>query len=121
MPRPQKCRKVCSLPHCTEFGPAGESRARVEMTVDEYEAIRLIDFEGLTQEECAERMEVARTTAQAIYAAARRKLAQCLVEGSRLVIGGGRVEYCEHRGHACGRGCCRRGGGPAGVDEIADT
>lgn len=109
IPRPQKCRKVCSLPHCTDFGPAHKSCAQVEMTVDEYETIRLIDLEGLTQEQCAERMEVARTTAQAIYAAARKKLAECLVKGSRLKIGGGNVEYCEHHGHACGHGCRHRG------------
>ncbi len=78
------------------------------MALDEYEAIRLIDFEGLTQEQCAEQMEIARTTVQSIYAGARKKLAQCIVEGRPLQIGGGDVRLCEHHNSSCGKGCCRR-------------
>lgn len=77
------------------------------MTLDEYEVIRLIDLEGLTQEQCSEQMEVARTTVQAIYASARKALAQCIVEGHPLQIGGGDVRFCEHRNSSCGNGCCR--------------
>ena len=77
------------------------------MALDEYEAIRLIDFEGLTQEQCAEQMEIARTTVQSIYASARKKLAQCIVQGSPLQIGGGDVRFCEHNNSACRNGCCR--------------
>ena len=78
------------------------------MTVDEYESIRLIDLEGLTQEQCADQMEVARTTAQAIYQSARKKLADCVVNGRSLTIGGGEYRICEHRSAHCGRGCCHR-------------
>ncbi len=59
------------------------------MTVDEYETIRLIDYEGLTQEECAGMMQVARASVQSIYARARRKLSVCLVQGKELKIEGG--------------------------------
>ena len=59
------------------------------MSIDEYESIRLIDYEGLTQEECAKSMDVARTTVTSIYDSARKKLAKLLVEGKTLCISGG--------------------------------
>ncbi len=107
MPRPRKHRRVCSHPRCTSFKPCGGEGQVVTMTFDEYEAIRLIDLEGLTQEQCSEQMEVARTTVQAIYASARKTLAQCIVEGRPLKIGGGDVRFCEHHNPSCGNGCCR--------------
>ncbi len=107
MPRPRKHRRVCSQPQCTSFKPCGGAGRVVTMTLDEYEVIRLIDLEGLTQEQCSEQMEVARTTVQAIYASARKTLAQCIVEGRPLQIGGGDVRFCEHHNASCGNGCCR--------------
>ena len=70
----------------------------INMTVEEYETIRLIDLEGKTQQECSERMEVARTTVQGIYDVARKKLADALVNGKRLNIGGGDYELCTSGG-----------------------
>ncbi len=88
LPRPRKCRKVCELPQTREFHPAGGGpcAAAVIMTVDEYEAIRLIDQQGFSQEECSTYMQVARTTVQMIYNSARKKLAAVLVEGRPLRI-----------------------------------
>lgn len=112
MPRPQKPRKVCAHPTCTHFEPRGNcKRQEVAMTVDEYECIRLIDWENMTQEQCAQQMEVARTTVQAIYASARKKLSQCLVLGHRLVITGGEYQLCDGQGDACEKKCCRRHAG----------
>lgn len=65
--------------------------------LDEFEAIRLIDLEGLQQEQAAQQMGVARTTVQAMYNTARRKLALALVEGKTLRIEGGDVAICEKR------------------------
>jgi len=79
----------------------------VRMTVDEYETIRLIDLEGFTQEECAKQMDVARTTVQGIYAEARKKIAESLVNGKVLLIEGGEYRLCEGFGKGCGRGCRR--------------
>ncbi len=78
------------------------------MSVDEYETIRLIDWEGFTQEECAEQMDVARTTVQGIYFDARKKLSDALVNGKNLLIQGGRYRLCEDREKGCGRGCLHR-------------
>jgi len=95
------------LPNHTHFEPHNTCESRVvEMTVDEYETIRLIDLEEMTQEQCAEHMEIARTTVQSIYAAARKKLAECIVNGHSLKISGGEYRVCEHNGSACGIGCC---------------
>lgn len=106
MPRPRKRRRVCSHPRCTSFRPCEGSGEGVLMALDEYETIRLIDFEGLTQEQCAVQMEIARTTVQSIYTSARKKLAQCIVQGRPLQIGGGDVRFCEHHSASCGNGCC---------------
>ena len=112
MSRPVKWRKVCSLPENNRFGPLGlpvDAENFVQMTVDEYEAIRLIDLEGFTQEECAQKMNVSRTTAQGIYAEARKKLAESLVNVRVLLIEGGEYRLCNGFGNGCGRGCRRHG------------
>ena len=111
MPRPKKCRKVCCLPRISEFYPARESgppRELVVMTVDEYEAIRLIDNEGFSQEECSEYMGIARTTVQQIYLSARKKIARTLVEGLALKIDGGDYRLCDGEEQYCGCGGCWR-------------
>lgn len=101
MPRPMKCRRICEMPSITKFAPQETEAADVtiSMTLDEYETIRLIDGQGLMQEEAAERMNIARTTVQAIYNSARKKLADFLTNGKRLCIEGGNIEVCEG-------GCC---------------
>ena len=109
MPRPCKRRRVCLLPERRCFRPAEERPGQaVEMTVDEFETIRLIDLEGLTQEACARRMDVSRATVQAIYGTARTKLARFLVQGRELVIGGGDFVLCTGEGQGCGCGHCHK-------------
>lgn len=106
MPRPQKKRYVCCMPQYKSFSPDGFSRDQnIVLALDEYETIRLIDLEGYTQQECAEQMHVARTTVQSIYNAARRKLADAVVNGKQLVISGGDCILCENYRQQCGRGC----------------
>ena len=108
MPRPKKCRRVCEAPQTVGFAPENmtQSSRPVILTVEEYETIRLIDREGLSQEECGERMQVARTTVQQIYANARKKLADVLVEGLPLRIEGGDYELCSGWDGTCPRGAC---------------
>jgi predicted DNA-binding protein (UPF0251 family) len=119
MPRPQKNRRICTLPTCHLFGPITETAVscsdnlpevpRICLSFDEYEAIRLIDLEGLTQENCAEHMGVARTTVQSIYTSARTKLADCLVNGRELRIGGGNIVVCSGRSSGCRCVFCIKG------------
>ena len=108
MPRPRKCRKVCHFPQTLEFLPAGSADAGspVVLSVDEYETIRLIDKEGLSQEACSAFMEIARTTVQQIYAGARKKLAEAVVDGRPLRIGGGDYQLCDGRSCCGGTGAC---------------
>lgn len=92
MARPCKKRLVCGRPRCMRFVPADEAAAEeVVLNLDEYECIRLIDHEGLEQEQCAVQMGVARTTVQAIYRSAREKIADSIVNGKQLHIAGGDV------------------------------
>lgn len=111
MPRPRKWRKVCCLPQSKRFGPLDlpeDNVNSIKMTVDEYETIRLIDLDRFTQEECANQMNVSRTTVQGIYDDARKKLAASLVNGKVLWIEGGEYQLCNDIENGCGRGCCRR-------------
>ena len=90
MARPKRCRRICKYPDYWSFGPDDDNTgAAVVLTLDEYETIRLIDFEKWSQAKCAEQMDVARTTVTAIYENARYKLSDALVNGKRIVIAGG--------------------------------
>lgn len=94
------------MPTITRFGPLEEIDGgcdSITMTVDEYETIRLIDLMGLTQEECSNQMNIARTTVQRIYNDARKKLASTVVEGRVLHIDGGDFELYGGAGDRC---CC---------------
>ncbi|MFA5527790.1 MAG: DUF134 domain-containing protein [Peptostreptococcales bacterium] len=116
MARPIKLRKVCCLPESNKFGPLDSSsdhKAHINMEIDEYEAIRLIDLEGFSQEECAIQMNISRATVQRIYMEARKKLAESLVYGKVLILEGGEYHLCDGLGTGCGHGCHRnRNRGP---------
>lgn len=107
MGRPERVKRVCKKPGYNCFVPQGVKgkRKQITLTIDEYETIRLIDLEGVSREECAERMDIARTTAQAIYNSARVKIAECIVNGMQLRIEGGTFYICD--GTAGCPHCCR--------------
>ena len=110
MPRPQRCRRICAEPEYGSFVPEGgiAQSGVVELSLDEYETVRLIDLLRLTHEQCAAEMLISRTTVTEIYERARQKLADSVVNGKRLVIRGGNVLFCEG-GRDCeiGRASCR--------------
>ena len=96
MSRPKHCRKIAYPPLMSGFKPFGISRMMNEEVVlpyDGYESIRLLDYEGLLQEEAAEKMNVSRPTLTRIYENARKTIAKAFVEGKMIVIEGGNVSF----------------------------
>ncbi len=88
MPR-KKCIKIIDRhPENEGFLPisGNECSERIELFLEEYEAIRLIDYLGLSHEEAGVRMEVSRPTITRIYERARKKISTALVDGKKLLI-----------------------------------
>ena len=100
MSRPQKCRRIAFLPEVTYFKPAGiplRALNEVCLSVEEAEAIRLKDLEGLEQEKCAEKMSISRPTFQRVLGSARQKMADALLSGKAIRIEGGNFEMALRR------------------------
>lgn len=98
MPRPCKCRWVGSVPGVVDFKPRGipmHALTEVYLTFDGYEALRLVDLEGLDQGAGAERMGVSRQTFGRILGTARRTVTRAIVEGLALRVVGGNVRLTE--------------------------
>ena len=90
--RPRKCRIVQSSPTARFFKPRGiplRELKIVDLKDEEWEAIRLADYEGLDQESAAQKMGISRPTFSRVLASARRAVAKALAEGAALAIGGG--------------------------------
>ncbi len=106
MSRPPKCRRVAFIPQITYFKPAGIPLRILEevcLSVEEAEAIRQKDLEGLEQEECAQRMNISRPTFHRVLESARQKIADALLHGKAIRIEGGNFEL------AMRRFCCLEG------------
>lgn len=89
MVRPTKCRMIGVSPTATYFKPRGISMFMLEevsLELDELEALRLADFEGLYQADAAERMGISRQTFANIVERARHKVADALIHGKALKI-----------------------------------
>lgn len=108
MPRPEKQRMVHSPPLFNSFKPTGVVRTKlvpIMLSLDEYEAIRLADYQGMDHAEAAEMMEISRSTFTRLVEKARTKVSKFLVEGAELTVGGGNIHFrgniikcmdCEH-------------------------
>lgn len=120
MSRPQCCRRVAGKPIASVFYPArnpSREPVAIVLTLDEFEAIRLADLEGLYQEQAAERMSVSRPTFGRILAAAHRKVAEALYHGKTLKIEGGTIRMERPRSPRCECPRCRRTGDVGGAGE----
>ncbi|MFP4565666.1 MAG: DUF134 domain-containing protein [Spirochaetaceae bacterium] len=125
MARPEKRRFVVGPPRAGLFKPAGVPARELEevsLTLDGYEAIRLVDLEGMDHSAAAEELGVSRPTLTRILARARRTVAEALAGGKALAIEGGAVTHerpagrprCEGPGPG-GRGRAPGGAGPRGA------
>jgi predicted DNA-binding protein (UPF0251 family) len=106
MSRPSKCRRVEFLPGVTYFKPAGiplRDLEEVRISIEETEALRLKDIEGLEQEQGAAKMNISRPTFQRILASARQKSTDALLNGKAIIIDGGNFEMTWRR-FRCYRG-----------------
>jgi predicted DNA-binding protein (UPF0251 family) len=98
VPRPPKWRRVEFLPVVTYFKPAGVPLRQLDevvLTVEELEALRLKDIEGLEQEDCAEKMGISRPTFFRILNSAHSKVADALVKGKAIRIEGGKYHFSQ--------------------------
>lgn len=109
MARPKKHKRICKLPQVNAFNNK-KTNSSTTLAIDEFEVLRLIDYEGLTQQQCAKQMQVARSTVTAIYESARYKISSSLINDEALDINGGDFTLCENSksccGH-CGKSKCR--------------
>ena len=112
MSRPLQTRKIGFVPRVVFFKPAGIPRVDLEevaLSLDELEAVRLADLNGLYQEQAAPKMDVSRSAFARILESARRKIADALVHGKSLKLEGGPVQAGPGRAGICPRDCpCRR-------------
>jgi len=92
MVRPRLCRRILAEPNVTYFKPQGIPMRELEevvLSVEEFEAVRLKDLEGLEQEECARKMKISQPTFHRLVLSARKKIAEAIVKGKAIQIQGG--------------------------------
>ncbi len=111
MPRPKRSRRIHRPPIASGFAPFGissGSNGSITLLYEEYETLRLSDYERIPQQDAADLMEVSRPTYSRIYDQARQKLAKAMVEGLSIVIEGGNVSFHERwfKCNACNTAFC---------------
>ena len=102
IPRPRKHRRIGFQPRYSEFGPQDQlihDDELIILKIDELESIRLMDLEDLDQQACANRMGIGRSTLQRIYKEARKKLADAIINGKRMIIEQETADYPKGNGH----------------------
>ena len=96
MARPEKCRKICNPPKMEGFKPYGMRKcymSPVILKIEEFESIRLVDYDQLSQEIAAKQMNVSRPTFTRIYNRALKTIAKAFVEGKAIEIEGGNFQF----------------------------
>lgn len=108
MPRPKHNRIVHEPPIYTEFKPVGSKGQTLEvidLSLDEFEALRLADQKSMSHSEASEEMEISRSTFTRLIEGARKKLVDFIIHGKLLSINGGNIHFrnniiiCQNCGH----------------------
>lgn len=89
MPRPCKRRRIRGRPNSNFFKPAGipiNELEEIELTLDEFEAIRLIDFKKISQEQASQKMKISQPTLSRVLQSARNKLSDAIINGKAIKI-----------------------------------
>jgi predicted DNA-binding protein (UPF0251 family) len=92
MPNRRRFRRIKTPPSMEGFKPFGipmRDLESVNLLFEEFEALRLADYENLTQKEAAKRMNISRPTFTRLYDKARKNIAKAFVEGKAIIIQGG--------------------------------
>jgi predicted DNA-binding protein (UPF0251 family) len=92
MPNRRRFRRINGPPMMEGYKPFGVPMRELEsvvMSLEEYESLRLADYENLTQEEAARKMNISRPTFTRLYDKARKNVAKAFVEGKAILIRGG--------------------------------
>jgi uncharacterized protein len=96
MARPQKFRKICNPPKMEGFKPYGMAKCKIVPVIlkyEEYESIKLIDYDLLLQDIAAKQMNISRPTFTRIYNRALKTIAKAFVEGKVIEIEGGNFQF----------------------------
>ena len=104
-PRPLRLRKISNPPIISGFKPYGNRKSEGEpgtvfLHIEEYEALRLCDYNMLNHHQASETMDISRPTLTRIYARARQKIAEALVLGKQIIIEGGKI-YFDSEWYSC--------------------
>lgn len=111
MPRPRICRRIRFKPGITYFKPAGVRLRELEevvLTFDEYEAVRLVDLDGIEQGKAGKQMGVSQPTLSRLLKSARKKLSEAIIKGKAIRVKGGVYEMVQPRGRGFGHRVSRR-------------
>lgn len=96
MPRPRICRRIRKRPDVTYFKPAGvglRQLREIVLTLEEYEAVRLVDLEGIEQSKAGKQMKISQPTLSRLLKSARRKLSEAIIKGKAIKIHGGNYKF----------------------------
>ena len=105
MPRPFRCRRIAYAGNFFHFVPRGiRNFEESVLTVDEFEAIRLIDFEEIEQSKASKKMKISQPTLSRILKSARKKISDAVVNGKSIKISGGEYKMVEQKGRGIGLG-----------------